>query len=134
MRKYLIVTVVMATIIACNSEDSKKDPAGDKSAEKKTAGADISNNPDYQKGLELIGQSDCFTCHAVTGDRIQGPTYEEVANKYSDRPDSIIGYLAKKIITGGAGNWAETPLMTPHPTLSEEDAKAMVKYIMLLKK
>lgn len=133
MRKYLFVILVMTAIVACNSEGSDK-AAGDTATAKTETPNNLSNNPDYQKGLELIGQSDCFTCHSVTGDRIQGPTYEEVANRYSGRPDTVVNYLAKKIITGGAGNWAETPLMTPHPTLSEEDAMAMVKYILLLKK
>jgi cytochrome c len=41
--------------------------------------------------------------------------------------------LAAKIIAGGKGVWGNIP-MTAHPTLSVDDAKAMVQYIMLLKK
>jgi len=64
---------------------------------------------------------------------LQGPSYRDVANKYASLPDTIVTHLAGKIIKGGSGVWGEVP-MTPHPALSEEDAKSMVKYILLLKK
>jgi cytochrome c len=41
--------------------------------------------------------------------------------------------LAGKVISGGSGVWGAIP-MTPHPQVKEEDAIAMIKYIMLLKK
>ena len=47
--------------------------------------------------------------------------------------DTIVSHLAGKIITGGSGVWGPA-LMTPHPTVSKEDAEAMVRYILLLKK
>jgi cytochrome c len=125
MKKISILLLAAIVLFACNSNDSK--------SEKKDDAADISKNPDYQKGLELVAKNDCLTCHRVD-EKIQGPSYRDVANKYASLPDTIIGHLAKKIIAGGSGNWAESPLMTPHPSLSEDDAKAMVKYILLLKK
>jgi cytochrome c len=33
---------------------------------------------------------------------------------------------------GGSGVWGQIP-MAPHPTLSEPDAEAMVKYILTIK-
>ncbi|TAL41749.1 MAG: cytochrome c class I, partial [Chitinophagaceae bacterium] len=44
-----------------------------------------------------------------------------------------IDYLSKKIIHGGAGVWGEVP-MAAHPNLSEDDAKTLAKYVLLLKK
>ena len=41
--------------------------------------------------------------------------------------------IAEKIIKGGTGVWGSA-LMTPHASLAQEDAEAMVKYILLLKK
>ena len=41
--------------------------------------------------------------------------------------------LVKKIIAGGSGVWGQVP-MAAHPNLSKEDALAMVKYIMLIKR
>ena len=41
--------------------------------------------------------------------------------------------LSEKIIKGGSGVWGAIP-MTPHPAVKQEDAEAMVKYVLLLKK
>lgn len=92
---------------------------------------DLSNNPDYQKGLELIGKSDCLTCHKVKEKNI-GPAYQDVANKYENTEENV-ALLASKVIKGGSGVWGAIP-MTPHPQISEDDAKQMIKYVLLLKK
>jgi cytochrome c len=47
--------------------------------------------------------------------------------------DETIELLAGKIIAGGKGVWGEVP-MTPHASLSKDDAKEMVRYILSLKK
>lgn len=85
---------------------------------------------DEEKGIELIAGSDCLTCHKVNEKAI-GPSYQDVANKYTT-DDATISDLAGKIIKGGSGVWGEVP-MTPHPQVSEDDAKIMVKYILSLK-
>ena len=129
MKKFVFPVIVISLLIACNSGGSKDEKKEDQPASEVV---DISKNPDYQKGLELASKSDCFTCHKID-EALTGPTYRDVANKYSGLSDTIVTHLAKKIITGGGGVWGEVP-MTPHPALSEDDAKAMVKYILLLKK
>ena len=131
MKKITILLFATVLLFACNNGDNKEKKEG--ATENKEEATDLSKNPDYQKGLELIAKNDCLTCHRVD-EKIQGPTYRDVANKYGSMPDTIIGHLAKKIISGGSGVWSESPIMTPHPALSEDDAKAMVKYILLLKK
>ena len=88
-------------------------------------------SPDYEKGVTLVAQSDCFTCHKVDEKNI-GPSYREIATKY-DSTNETIELLAAKIRKGGSGVWGTIP-MTPHPQIGEEDAKAMVKYIFCLKK
>lgn len=80
------------------------------------------------KGLKLIEGTDCLSCHK-TDTKLIGPSYQEVAAKYTD---ADIDMLAKKIIEGGKGNWGEIP-MTPHERISKEEAKLMVKYILSLK-
>jgi cytochrome c len=108
MKKILLPIVVIALLFACKSGESN------------------------DKGLALISKSDCLTCHKVD-QQLTGPSYQDVANKYGAMPDTIINYLVKKIRAGGTGNWGEI-FMVPHPQISEEDAKAMVKYILSLKK
>jgi cytochrome c len=110
-------------LAACGGNDSKDTKPGTKE--------DISANPDYQKGLDLVAKNKCMTCHAID-QVVTGPAYREVAKKYANSPDTIISHLAGKIISGGNGIWGQL-FMTPHPDLSKDDAEAMVKYILLLK-
>ncbi|HJV18374.1 MAG TPA: c-type cytochrome [Sediminibacterium sp.] len=132
MKKYVLLLAITGMVAACGGGESKKAsdaPAAE--AAPAPAANDLSSNPDYVKGLELIGKSDCLTCHKVK-EKLIGPAYQDVANKYESN-DENIKLLAGKIIQGGKGVWGEVP-MTPHPTISEEDAKQMVKYVLLLKK
>lgn len=132
MKKILITAIAFAVLIACNNE-SKKDTT-EKAAEtkeEKPAETSISDNPDYQAGLELIAKSDCLTCHKVD-EKLTGPSYRDVANKYASQAPGIIPQLADKIVKGGTGVWGQVPML-PHPTVSPADAEKMVKYILLLK-
>lgn len=128
VKKYLVFLSLLALMAACGGSEEKKDTTA---APVATASDDLSSNPDYVKGLELIGKSDCLTCHKV-GDKLIGPSYKEVAEKYENTEENI-SLLAGKIIKGGQGVWGQVP-MTAHPAITEDDAKAMVKYILLLKK
>ena len=131
MKKITILLLIAMVLFACNNEGSKestKDSTG--TTEKKDA---ASANPDYQKGLALVADPNnaCLTCHRVD-ETLTGPPYRAVANKYAGASDSVENYLVHKVINGGSGVWGQVP-MPPHPGLSEADAKAMVKYILLLK-
>lgn len=133
MKKILLILSATTLFAACGGGGGKKEGGETKQEETKTTDAnDVSSNPDYQKGLELIAKTDCLTCHKVD-EKLTGPAYRDVANKYAGMPDTIITHLAGKIIKGGSGVWGEV-LMTPHPSISQADAEAMVKYILLLKK
>jgi cytochrome c len=80
-------------------------------------------------GAKLIASSDCLSCHK-DNEKVVGPSYAAVAEKYPDTEASI-ALLAGKILKGGSGNWGAVP-MTPHPGLSEADAREMTKYILSL--
>ncbi|NOT52670.1 MAG: c-type cytochrome [Chitinophagaceae bacterium] len=124
MKRSIIVFVAASLLMACGGSSSKE-----KTASTKTG--DVSQNPDYQNGLALVTKSDCLTCHKID-EKVTGPSYRDIANKYGDMPDTIISHLAGKVISGGTGTWGQV-FMTPHPNLSQADAEAMVKYILLLK-
>ena len=98
--------------------------------EETPAVTDVTSNPDYQKGVEIVAQSDCFTCHKIDEKNI-GPAWREVANKYAGQ-DTAVKYLANKIINGGAGVWGQVP-MAAHPTFTQEQAETVAKYVLLLK-
>lgn len=128
MKKYLFIISAVAILLACGGSDSgnKKE-----TGKKETVVSDISQNPDYKAGLALVSKSDCLTCHKID-EKLTGPPYRDVANKYAGLPDTIVTHLAGKIIKGGNGVWGEV-MMLPHPAISQADAETMVKYILLLK-
>ena len=129
MKKVLGTMVVVISLMACGGNKESKTAEGTTNAAASTNS--LADNPDYQKGLALVGKSDCLTCHKVDEKNI-GPAYREVAAKYENN-DENVKMLAGKIIKGGSGVWGAIP-MTPHPTLSQEDAEALAKYVLLLKK
>lgn len=89
------------------------------------------DDPIYIKGIEKIKASDCLSCHMVER-KIVGPSYADVAAKYENTEENVT-MLAQKVINGGVGAWGEIP-MPPHLALSEDDAKDMIRYVLLLKK
>lgn len=93
-------------------------------------GTAATGQPAGGPGAKLIAASDCASCHREN-EKLLGPAYIAVAEKYPDTPANI-AMLSQHIIKGGAGHWGDVP-MTPHPGLSENDAKEMVKYILALK-
>lgn len=130
MKKVLGTMAAVILLAACGGSDTKKTEET-AAAPAATANNDLSSNPDYTKGLALVAGSDCLTCHKTSEKNI-GPAYKEVAAKYENTEENV-KMLAQKVIKGGSGVWGAVP-MTPHPQISQEDAEAMIKYILLLKK
>ncbi len=127
MKKTLVLFSIIAFVASCGNNNT-----AEKSTEAKTEETPAkAEDPEVEKGLNLVATSDCLTCHQVEA-KSTGPSYMDVAAKYPHN-DAVIDSLSEKIIKGGAGNWGTVP-MTPHPSLAKDDAKAMVKYIMSLKK
>ena len=121
--RFLILSVCTLALTACGG------PATNST---ETASVDVTKDPAYKAGLELVSKGDCATCHKVD-EKMTGPSYRDIAAKYANASDAEVSQVAQKIIKGGSGNWGEIP-MTPHPALAEADAVAMVQYIRLLKK
>jgi cytochrome c len=131
MKKFFIVLGITSVVLACNSAGDGDKQASDTAATQanETPAAPSTTTAD-EKGLELIGASDCTTCHAIDQKKI-GPAYIDVAKKY-EPTQAVIDTLVSKVIHGGQGVWGQVP-MTAHPDLSQEDAREMVKYILSLK-
>jgi cytochrome c len=137
MNKGLVFILACSLLAAACGNSGESKPAGAKdSSTSPTPAPEATTSAADTKALELIGGSDCTTCHrldkAASGAAI-GPAYSEVAAKYAPAADSTVDRLVSKIISGGSGVWGSVP-MTPHPALSKDDIKTMVKYIMTLKK
>jgi cytochrome c len=129
-----LVVILSCTLLAAACGSSGDTKTADTKDTTSAAAPAASSGSD--KGLELIGASDCTTCHrlqeASSGSTI-GPAYSQVAAKYSPAADTTIDRLVKKIISGGNGVWGTVP-MTPHAGMKEADVREMVTYILSLKK
>lgn len=69
----------------------------------------------------------CMACHQVSA-KVVGPAYKDVAAKYKDQADAA-EVLAGKVKAGGVGTWGQIP-MPPQPTLADDEAKALVAWIL----
>jgi cytochrome c len=84
----------------------------------------------HETGRRLIEGSDCLSCHQLTRKSI-GPAYVDVAQKYKDSTSATTARLVRKIREGGSGVWGNVA-MPAHPALTDEQAPAMLAYIMSL--
>ncbi|HWZ13946.1 MAG TPA: c-type cytochrome [Mucilaginibacter sp.] len=142
MKRVFVALCISAAISACGGS-SKTGTADSTNAANQTAKQSESstdtnanktgNEPSgtTSPGAKLLAANDCLTCHKVDV-KVIGPAYQDVAAKYP-ATEANIDTLANKVIRGGKGNWGDVP-MTAHPTISQSDAKDMVKYILSLKK
>jgi len=115
-----------ALVIACSKKTEDAGVETNVMLEEPVAAAEA--GPAQPEGLTLIQGMDCLTCHKEDAALI-GPSYKEVAAKYTDADKDL---LAKHIIEGSVGVWGQIP-MTPHAGLSQENAIKMVEYILTLK-
>jgi cytochrome c len=130
MKQLLVCTATLLLMISCGNEEKKTESKTESGTETQTTQTETPQDPEVEKGLQLVAQSDCLTCHKIA-DNYTGPSYQAIAAKYENTP-AVIDSLAQKIIKGGAGVWGTVP-MTPHPQVSQEDARTMVKYVLSLK-
>jgi cytochrome c len=132
MKRIVVMMAFSAAIamVACNGGDNKG--TDDKKADSSTSTTPATNTAaaENEKGLEMIAADNCTTCHKISEKNI-GPAYTDVAKKY-EATAANIDSLAIKIIKGGQGVWGTIP-MTPHPTLTMDSARTMVKYILSLR-
>lgn len=125
MKKLLLAGAMGFLILSC----SKKENTEAQGVPSETSAVSETVKAANLSGDQIIETLDCSGCHAVN-ERMIGPSYKEIAGKYSDKD---IEMLASKIIEGGSGVWGGVP-MAPHPQVSKEDAKKMVEYILSQKK
>src|SRR5688572_10869176 len=79
---------------------------------------------------ELAQKKNCMACHAVDK-KLVGPSYKDVAAKYSGQKDAT-DKLVQKVIKGGAGVWGPVP-MPANPQVSEAEARQLVQWILTQK-
>ena len=83
-----------------------------------------------EPGEKLVGGNDCNSCHAPARESV-GPSYAAIAKRYAGQPNAATK-LSAKIREGGAGNWGDVA-MTPHPDVTDTQAKQMLAWILSVK-
>ncbi|HYN81859.1 MAG TPA: c-type cytochrome [Gemmatimonadaceae bacterium] len=94
-----------------------------------TAAAIRSSESAHAVGRTLIEGSTCLSCHQLNRKSI-GPSYVDVARKYQG-DSTAPARLVRKIREGGSGVWGNVT-MPAHPQITNEQASAMVAYILSL--
>lgn len=80
-----------------------------------------------QDAAKLAQEKACLACHSIDK-RVVGPSFKEIAAKYRTVKDAD-DKLEKKVRAGGSGVWGQVP-MPPNTTVSEKDAKILVKWVL----
>lgn len=119
------------TPAAATSPAPATTPTASKPAESATPAAAKSATLDMASGQALLQKDGCAACHAVDK-KIVGPAYIDVAAKYKGDA-AAAAKLVQKVKSGGTGVWGQIP-MPPNPQVPEEDVKALVSWILTLKK
>ncbi|PZU84065.1 MAG: cytochrome C [Chryseobacterium sp.] len=122
MKRIIIATILMSMFSCSKSENSgNKDVlVSEEIATPKVVTDSIA------EGKSLVEGSDCLGCHKVD-EKMIGPSYKEVAEKYENTPENV-EKLAEKIIKGSSGFWGDVPM--PAHGFSKENAKFMAQYIL----
>ena len=76
---------------------------------------------------DLARRKACLACHGVDR-KIVGPAFREVASRYRGQA-GIEAMLLEKLKRGGGGAWGPVP-MPPNPDLAEEDARALIGWVL----
>lgn len=79
----------------------------------------------------LAKKYNCLACHSVDK-KLVGPAYQDVAAKYKGDAGAEAKLVAK-VKNGGVGAWGQIP-MPPNSTVPDADVKALVKWVLSLKK
>ncbi len=79
---------------------------------------------------QLAQSKNCAACHQMDA-RAIGPSYKQIAQKYTASPDTV-AMLATKIVKGGQGVWGPVP-MPANGQISEAEARTLATWILSLK-
>jgi len=84
------------------------------------------------KAAEALAQkSGCLACHGINN-KILGPAYVDVANKYHG-DKSAEAKLITKVKAGGSGVWGTFAMPPNSPNVSDADIKTLVQWVLSLK-
>jgi len=82
-------------------------------------------------GEALAKNNKCTSCHDVDKKKV-GPAFKEIAAKYKDDKGAQ-ATLEKKVRSGGGGVWGKMPMPATAKSVSDDDIKVIVQWVLSLK-
>jgi cytochrome c len=79
-------------------------------------------------GAQLAQSMKCYACHTLEQPLI-GPPYKAIAARHKADKELMVDVLARKIVSGGGGNWGVVP-MVPNEHVSEADARTLARWVL----
>jgi len=95
------------------------------------AGMVLTGNALAEEGEALAEKNNCMACHTIFSPSM-GPAFKNVAAKYKDNK-SAQAILEKKVRSGGAGAWGKIPMPATANSVSDNDIRNIVKWVLSLK-
>ncbi len=83
-------------------------------------------------GEAVFNKSSCVSCHMLDKKAV-GPSLKDIAAKYAG-DKTAQAKLETKVRNGGSGSFGQMPMPATQKTVSDADIKAMVGWILSLKK
>lgn len=79
-------------------------------------------------GEALFNKNKCSTCHKLDNKTV-GPTLKAISAKYAEDKDAP-ARLEKKVRAGGGGVWGSVPMPRTPSSVSDEEIKATVAWML----
>ncbi len=76
--------------------------------------------------MPVLQKNACIACHGMDN-KIVGPSFRDIANKYKGRADAV-NYLSGKIKAGGQGVWGTVPM--PPQALSPTESARLAEWLV----
>lgn len=84
---------------------------------------------------DLAEKKGCLACHGIDkriAPTVPFPSYKEIATRYAGQKDAV-DKLAKKVLEGGSGSWGAVPMVANKATVTEAEAKQIVRWLLTVK-
>ena len=78
-------------------------------------------------GEKLAAKYNCRPCHSLFDSSLQGPSYRDIAKKYSSDPNAR-DELSASILNGSSGAWGSNVM--PSTAIAQDDLKMLVEWIL----
>lgn len=82
-------------------------------------------------GEALAERNHCISCHAMAS-KSTGPSFQEISAKYRNDKGAQ-AMLEKKVRNGSAGTWGKIPMPATARSVSDEDIRVIVKWLLALR-